>query len=186
MSSPFSPWVLMDGDFGWMSAAGCRWRAARLERLFVALLPIVEIVGASSHEGRVVAVVTETLVAVAAQEIAQHARLVIMVDGKRLVHLLLEADGADAALSSQHRSVALERNSVLSLEVPFASGLGVTSEQTCPKFGIRRISVSLPCVDLVFVAAAPSTAAHQLFVVQFRLFRVSLFPPRRDATAFFF
>jgi hypothetical protein len=95
-----------------MSAVDCRGRAARLERLFVACLPIVEIVGASSHEVRIVAVAPEPLVAGAAQEIAQHARLVIMIDAKGLVHLLLEADGADAALSSQHGGIAFEGDSV--------------------------------------------------------------------------
>lgn len=169
-----------------MSAADCRWRAARLERRFVACLPIVEIVGASSHEGRVVAVMTETLVAGVAQEIAQHARLVIMIDAKGLVHLLLEADGADAALSSQHGGIAFEGDSVLSFEVLLASVFAARNEFSCPILGIRRISVSFPCVDFVLVATPPSTLARQLFLHQFWLCGISLFPPRPYATVFFF
>jgi hypothetical protein len=99
----------------------------------VACPPIVEIVGASSHEGRVVAVVTETLVAGVAQEIAQHARLVIMIDGKRLVHLLLR-QMAQTPLCRANITVALERNSVLSFEALLASGLEFERE-TLP--GIR-------------------------------------------------
>jgi hypothetical protein len=134
--------------------------------------------------------VTETLVAGVAQEIAQHARLVIMIDGEGLVDLLLEADGADAILSSQHRGVALQRQPVPFFEailpLGLAFSLGVASEDICPEFRIRRIFESSPCIDVAFVAMPTSTAARPLFVVQFRLFRVLLFPPRRDATAFFF
>ena len=143
-----------------MSAADCRWRAARLERLFVACLPIVEIVGASSHEGRVVAVVTETLVAGVAQEIAQHARLVIMINGEGLVHVLLQADDTHAILSTQHRTVALQRQSVPSFEVALTLGLGAMSESARLIFGIRPIPESPLCVDGILVLALERTAAR--------------------------
>jgi hypothetical protein len=89
---------------------------------------------------------TETLVAGVAQEIAQHARVVIMIDAKGLVHLLLEADGADAILSSQHGGIAFEGDSVLSFEVLLASVFAARNEFSCPILGIRRISVSFPLI----------------------------------------
>src|SRR5262249_33492735 len=131
---------VMDGDSVRMRGDGGRRRRAGLERRFVALPPKFEIVRASAHEGRVVAEMTETLVAGAAEEIAQQAPLVIMIDGEGLLDVRLQADDADAILARQHRGVALQRQSVISLQAALSLHLrGRTSELGLPIFGIRRI-----------------------------------------------
>ena len=89
-----------------MLAIGCKRRRAGIVGAGVAPLPIVDVVGGSSHGGRVFVEVAKAEIALVAEERAQLAGLVIMINAKGFL-FRLQADDANAALFSKPRGVLL-------------------------------------------------------------------------------
>jgi hypothetical protein len=139
----------------------------------VAPLPIVEIVGASSHDGRIVVEIAKSGIALVAEERALLAVPVVVIDTQSSL-AGLKTDDTNATLFSQLCGVLLKRHSILFLERGFALGLGTLSATICPEFRIRRISVSPLCVYGVSFFEPVRTVSNFYFLSKFRLLRVSL------------
>jgi hypothetical protein len=92
-------------------------------KLWKTLQKALDIVGGLAQEGRVVIVIAEADIALAAQEPAHHAGLVAMVDAGRAAERSF-ADPASAPLAREHRFEFLNRDS-MRLANSFALMLGI-------------------------------------------------------------
>jgi nitrate reductase NapAB chaperone NapD len=111
-------------------------------RACVARLPIVEIVGAPSHRGRIVVVIAKAEIALAAEEIARLAGLVIVIDAQAPLRQL-QTDDANTLLSSHHRGVFRHRQAVPSHSRPgIAASAFLTRYARLSAFAFSRNSGS--------------------------------------------
>ena len=78
----------------------------------MASLPILEIVRCPSHDGRVVVVLAKSEIALVAEEIAQLAGLVVVIDAEIFL-AGLQADDTDAALSEAASGGSLCRRAIV-------------------------------------------------------------------------
>jgi hypothetical protein len=88
--------------------------------------PILDISRGRPQQGGIVIEASEPGIALAAEQRAQFARAMAVIDAQRLVGFFL-ADRADAALPFEHALVVFQRNPVIGLELETARRVAGTN-----------------------------------------------------------
>jgi hypothetical protein len=88
--------------------------------------PILDIGRGRPQQGGIVIEASEPGIALAAEQGAQFARAMAVIDAQRLVRFFL-ADRADAALPFEHALIVFQRNPVIGLEPATTRRVAVTS-----------------------------------------------------------
>jgi hypothetical protein len=111
------------------------------------LPPLVHMVRGPPQPRRIVLVVSDSQVASIAQQTAQLAGAVVMIEAWRSRKLPL-ADQAPAVLASEHPLVILDRDSVF-LDVALTPVRPAVSQLHLAKLAVRRVTVPLLRVQLI-------------------------------------
>ena len=144
-----------------------------MQRTFaVAILESLEIGEGGVQQARIVVEMTNAEVASTAEQAADLAGDVAMVDAQGL-RAFLAADGACAALALQQRLVLLDRYSVMVLEMVLALAWARTASRF--PFGMLRPAQPPPFSDLFLVGGAPGPIAGENPLSVLRILCIALF-----------